>query len=84
MTFLKQPEAVFKEFEPRLKFKPGLKYGWFHLRSYSIFQYLSRRSFETGFFVDLRRGLNSLNSDTKVRTFVLGISGSPSLDRPTD
>ena len=24
------PEAEFKEFEPRLKFKPRLKYGWFH------------------------------------------------------
>ena len=24
------PEAEFKEFEPRLKFKPQLKYGWFH------------------------------------------------------
>ena len=27
-------EAEFKEFEPRLKFKPGLKYGWFHLKFY--------------------------------------------------
>ena len=23
-------EAEFKEFEPRLIFKPGLKYSWFH------------------------------------------------------
>ena len=30
-------EAEFKEFEPGLKFKPGLKYGWFHLKSYSMF-----------------------------------------------
>ena len=36
-------EAEFKEFEPRLK------YGWFHLKLYSIFQDLSRRSIETGF-----------------------------------
>ena len=25
-------EAKFKEFEPRLKFKPRHKYGWFHLK----------------------------------------------------
>ena len=25
-------EAEFKEFEPRLIFKPGIKYGWFHLK----------------------------------------------------
>ena len=33
-------ESEFKEFEPRLKFKPRLKYGWFYLKLYSI---------ETGF-----------------------------------
>ena len=44
-----QPEAEFKEFEPRLKFKPRLKYGWFHLKLYYIFQDFSRRSIETGF-----------------------------------
>ena len=27
---VKFPEAEFKEFEPRLKFKQRLKYGWFH------------------------------------------------------
>ena len=43
-------EAEFKEFYPRLKFKPRLKYGWFHLKLYSIFQDLSRRSTETGFW----------------------------------
>ena len=37
------PEAEFKEFEPRLK------YGWFHLKLYSMFQDLSRRSIETDF-----------------------------------
>jgi len=37
-------EAEFKEFKPRLK------YGWFHLKLYSIFQDLSRRSMETGFW----------------------------------
>ena len=26
------PEAKFKEFKPRLKFKPWLKYGWFALK----------------------------------------------------
>ena len=43
-------EAEFKEFEPRLKFKPPLKYGWFLLKLYSIFQDLSRRSIETDFW----------------------------------
>ena len=43
-------EAEFKEFEPRLKFKPWLKYGWFHFKLYSIFQDLRRRSIETGFW----------------------------------
>ena len=27
-------EAEFKEFERRLKFKPRLKYSWFHLKLY--------------------------------------------------
>ena len=44
-------EAEFKEFEPRFKFKPRLKYGRFHLKLYSIFQDLSWRSIETGFGV---------------------------------
>ena len=48
LTFkIEPPEAEFKEFVPRLK--PGLKNGWFHLKSYSMFQDLSRRSIETGF-----------------------------------
>ena len=34
----KQPEAEFKEFEPRLN------YGWFYLKLYSMFQDLSRHS----------------------------------------
>ena len=29
-----QPEAEFKEFERRPKFKPRIKYGWFHLKFY--------------------------------------------------
>ena len=45
-------------------FKPPLKYGWFHLKLYSMFQDLSRRLIETGYWRILRRGLNSLNSDT--------------------
>ena len=40
--FVGNPEAEFKEFEPRLK------YGWFHLKLYSLFQDLRRRSIETG------------------------------------
>ena len=27
-------KAEFKEFEPWLKFKPGLKYGWFYIILY--------------------------------------------------
>jgi len=45
----KHPEAEFKELEQRLKFEPQLKYGWFHLKLYYIFQNLSRRLIETGF-----------------------------------
>ena len=33
------PEAKFKKFEPRFKFKPLLKYGWFHL---NLCQFFSR------------------------------------------
>ena len=43
-----QPEAVFKELGPRLKFKSWLKYGWFHLKLYSMFQDLNWRLIETG------------------------------------
>ena len=31
-TLCRNPETEFKEFEPRLK------YGWFHLKLYSIYQ----------------------------------------------
>ena len=57
----------FKDFEPWLRFKPRLKYGWFQLKLYSIFQDFSWRSIKT-VFLDLRRGLNSLNSDTGFKT----------------
>ena len=50
-------QAEFNELQLRLKFKPRLKYGWFHLILYSIFQLKP-------FFSDLSRGSNSLNSDT--------------------
>ena len=43
------PEAEFKEFEPRHKFKQWLKYGEFYWKSYSMFQDLNRRLIETGF-----------------------------------
>ena len=43
-------EAEFKEFEPWLKFQTRLKFGWFHLKLYSMFHDLSRRSIETGFW----------------------------------
>jgi len=38
------PEAEFKELEPQLK------YGWFHLKLYLMFQDLSRRLIKTGFW----------------------------------
>ena len=50
LVIIKNPEAEFKEFEPRLKFKPRLQCGWFHLKLYSIFQDLSYHSIETGFW----------------------------------
>ena len=46
ITLLQTSEAGFIEF----KFEPGLNYGWFHLQLYSIFQDLSRRWIETGFW----------------------------------
>ena len=58
------PEAEFKEFEPRLKFKPRLKYGWFHLNF--LFNFLRFKPVLNWYriLVYLSRGLNSLNSDT--------------------
>ena len=35
---VKGTEAEFKEFEPRLKFKPRLKYGWFYLKCIQFFK----------------------------------------------
>ena len=40
---LLQPVAEFKEFERQFKFKPWLKYRFFHLKLYQIFQDLSPR-----------------------------------------
>ena len=42
--YIEQSEAEFKEFEPRFK------HGWFHLKLYSPFRDLSRRSIGTGFW----------------------------------
>ena len=42
--------AEFKEFEWRPKFKPPLKYVRFYLKLYQMFQDLSRRSIEIGFW----------------------------------
>ena len=47
---LKRTVAEFKEFERRFKFKPRLKYGWFHLKWYQMFQDLSRRLIYPGFW----------------------------------
>ena len=43
-------ESELKEFERRLRFKPRLKNGWFHLKLYAMFQDLSRPSIETVFW----------------------------------
>ena len=64
------PEPEVKEFKPRLKSKPQLKYGWFPLKLYLIFQDLIRLSIETGFFGDLTPGLNSLNSASGLSAFL--------------
>jgi len=53
--------AEFKESERRLKFKPQLKYGWFHLKLYQMFQDFSRRLILNRVLADLSRGSNSLN-----------------------
>ena len=50
--------AEFKEFERRFKFKPRLKYGWFHLKCFKI---QVGAKFKPG-FADLNRGSNSSNS----------------------
>ena len=47
--------AEFNEFERRFKFKPRLKYGWFHLKCFKI---QAGAKFKPG----LNRGSNSLNS----------------------
>ena len=54
VPLLTLPEAESKEFEPRFKFKPRLKYGLFHLKLYYVFQDLIRRLIQTG--------LNGLNA----------------------
>jgi len=61
-------ETEFKEFEPRLKFETQLKYSWFHLKLYSMFQDLSWRSID---LADLRRCSNSLNSDFDFSVFII-------------
>ena len=58
------PEAEFKEFEPRHKFKPRLKHVWFYLKLYSNFSRLKPALNRNRFLADLSRGSNSLNSDT--------------------
>ena len=58
---MRDPEADFKEFEPRLK------YFWFRIKVYSIFQDLNRQSIKTVFLAYLRRGSSSLNSDSELK-----------------
>jgi len=44
-VFIKYTRSTveFKEFERRFKFKPRVKYGWFHLKLYQMFQDLKQR-----------------------------------------
>ena len=44
IKLVRNPEAEFNEFETRLK------YSWFHIKLFSMFQVLSRRSIKTGFW----------------------------------
>ena len=60
----KRTEAEFKEFEPRLKFNPGLNYGLFHLKIVLHFLRFKPALNLNRFQADMRRGSNSLNSDT--------------------
>ena len=54
-----------KNLSLKYQFKPRLKYGWFHLKLYSMFQDLSYGSIETDFS-------NSLNSDTGFKDIGMG------------
>ena len=63
------PEAEFKEFEPRLKFKPRLKYGWFHLNCIKFLRFKPALTWNR-FLEDLSRGSNSLNSDSVLRFLI--------------
>ena len=56
LEFVHGPESEFKEFELWFKFETRLKYGCFHLKLYSMFEDLSRRSIEIDFLVDLKCG----------------------------
>ena len=53
----------FKEFEPWLKFKHRLKYGWFPKIVFNFSRFEPALNWNC-FFADLRRDSNSLNSDT--------------------
>ena len=50
ILFMGVPEADLKQFEPRIKLETRLNYGWFHLKSYLMYQDFSRRSIETDFW----------------------------------
>ena len=53
VSFGEKISAKIKSSEARFKIEARLKYGWFQLNLYTMFQDLSRRSIETGFWVDL-------------------------------
>ena len=38
LYYIKRAEAEFKEFGSQIKFESRLKYGWFHLKLYSMFK----------------------------------------------
>ena len=54
--------AEFKEFERRFEFKPRIKYGWFHLKLYQMFQDLNRALNLNRVLADLNRCSSALNA----------------------
>ena len=57
-------EAEFKEFEPRLKFKARLKYGWFHLKFYIFFN----STFKKSEFIEFQPCLKSAKNRFQLST----------------
>ena len=71
MVSFSTSEAEFQEFEPRLKFKTRLKYGWFHFKLYSNVSRFRPALNWNRVLTDFRRGSNLLNSESEhLRLFI--------------